>query len=91
MLIGFMLVAEFVRGIVKALRGTPPDKWDFVAIGSGGAAAGLWFESLIALMWGAKPWSEYLLVTAAGAGVYIIIGACLYWEERRKMRAARES
>jgi hypothetical protein len=85
---GLMMSAELVRGNVKVWLGKQPDEWSFVAIGAGGGAAGALFAGYIALMWGAPGAFESAATIAAGAGVWLLIGTCLYWEERKKKRGA---
>jgi len=85
---GPLIGAELVRGHVKYWLGKRPDEWSFAAMGVGGGAAGALFAAYIGLMWGAPDPFDWAATITAAAAAWLLIGACLYWDERKKKRGA---
>jgi hypothetical protein len=88
---GVLIIAELVRGLVKAWLGKRPDEWSFPAIAVAGAAAGAAFQGYMALSWGYDSLVEFGVTTAVGSGFWVCMALCLVWEERKKRRQAATS
>jgi hypothetical protein len=88
---GVLIIAELVRGYVKAWLGKRPDEWSFTAIAVAGAAAGAAFQGYMALSWGNDSLVEFGVTMALGSGVWLSIALCLAWDERKKRRRAAAS
>lgn len=88
---GLLIIGEFARGIAKAALGKRPDEWSFAAVAVGGATAGAAFQGYLALTWGYERLSDFGVTMAIGAALWLSIGGCLFWEERRNGRAAAKA